>query len=70
LQIWQKYATDSIITSYILDLFEEFSKNTYYYAALCTTALPFISQVFSTTNTDAIVHAVSAHLYVKDQAFL
>lgn len=59
LQVWQKYAADSIITSYVLDIFEELAKNTFYYNALCATALPFISQVFSTANTDPIVHSVS-----------
>ncbi|KAI8338795.1 armadillo-type protein [Choanephora cucurbitarum] len=62
LQIWEKHASDSIITSYILDLFEEFAKNTYYYAALCKTALPFVSQVFSSPNTDPIVHASAIDL--------
>ncbi|KAI7889931.1 armadillo-type protein [Mucor mucedo] len=62
LQVWQKYASDSIITSYILDIFEELAKNTYYYPSLCATALPFINQVFSTTNTDPIVHASAVDL--------
>lgn len=59
LQIWQNHAADPIVASYILDLFEEFSKNTFYYPSLCSRALPFISHVFSTPNTDPTVFAVS-----------
>ncbi len=33
LQVWQKYGTDSIITSYVLDLFEELARNNFYYAS-------------------------------------
>ncbi|CAO3648112.1 unnamed protein product [Mucor hiemalis] len=62
LQVWQKYAADSIITSYILDIFEELAKNAHYYAALCATSLPFISQVFSTPDTDPIVHSSAVDL--------
>ncbi|CEP15960.1 hypothetical protein [Parasitella parasitica] len=62
LQIWQKYANDSIITSYILDLFEEFAKNEFYYNALCDKALPFISQVLSTPDTDPVVLASAIDL--------
>jgi hypothetical protein len=59
LQIWQKQAADSIITDYILELFEELSKNNAYYPALCNTALPFLRQVFTTPNTDPLIYAVS-----------
>ncbi|KAI8640342.1 armadillo-type protein [Parasitella parasitica] len=62
LQIWQNYADDSIITSYILDLFEEFAKNEFYYSSLCTKALPFISQVLSTPDTDPVVLASAIDL--------
>ncbi|GAA5804125.1 hypothetical protein HPULCUR_009611 [Helicostylum pulchrum] len=62
LQVWQKYASDSIITSYILDIFEEFAKNASYYPSLCTKALPFINQVFSTANTDPSVYASAVDL--------
>ncbi|GAN01450.1 importin-9 [Mucor ambiguus] len=62
LQIWQKYANDSIITSYILDLFDEFAKNKFYYPNLCSKALPFISQVLSTPDTDPIVYASAIDL--------
>ncbi|KAI8992357.1 armadillo-type protein, partial [Pilobolus umbonatus] len=62
LQIWQKYATDPIITSYILDIFEEFAKNNFYYSNLCRRALPFINQVFTTHNTDPIIYASAIDL--------
>jgi hypothetical protein len=66
LQVWQKYATDSIITSYVLDLFEELARNNFYYASLCRTALPFIRQVFATPNTDPVIQAVSTTpLYIS-----
>ncbi|KAI7903140.1 armadillo-type protein [Cokeromyces recurvatus] len=62
LQLWEKNATDSIITSYILDLFEEFAKNTFYYSSLCARALPFIGQVLSTANTNPIVYSSAVDL--------
>ncbi|KAI8368240.1 armadillo-type protein [Radiomyces spectabilis] len=52
LEIWKKFPSDSIITSYILDVFEDFAKNQLYYPALCARALPFISQVLTTPETD------------------
>ncbi|KAG1180299.1 hypothetical protein G6F70_000463 [Rhizopus microsporus] len=69
LQVWQKYASDSIITSYILDLFEELAKNSFYYAALCQTALPFIRQVFTTPNTDPVVQASAIDLLTAMTTF-
>ncbi|KAI8975506.1 armadillo-type protein [Mycotypha africana] len=62
LDVWQAYAADPIISSCILDLFEALAENTYYYHALCTRALPFINQVFSTPNTDVVIYASAIDL--------
>jgi hypothetical protein len=59
LDIWKKFPSDSIITSYVLDVFEEFAKNSLYYPSLCTRTLPVISEVFSTPNAEATILAVS-----------
>ncbi|KAI9258508.1 armadillo-type protein [Sporodiniella umbellata] len=69
LQVWQKYATDSIITSYILDLFEELAKNNYYYPSLCRTALPFIQQVFTAPNVGPIVQSSGIDLLTAMASF-
>ncbi|KAG1471470.1 hypothetical protein G6F56_002098 [Rhizopus delemar] len=69
LQVWQKYATDSIITSYVLDLFEELAKNNFYYPSLCRTALPFIRQVFTTPNTSPIVQSSGIDLLTAMVSF-
>ncbi|KAG1592125.1 hypothetical protein G6F48_002850 [Rhizopus delemar] len=69
LQVWQKYATDSIITSYVLDLFEELARNNFYYASLCRTALPFIRQVFTTPNTDPVIQASAIDLLTAMTSF-
>ncbi|KAI8336598.1 armadillo-type protein [Chlamydoabsidia padenii] len=62
LDIWKKFPSDSIITSYVLDVFEEFAKNTLYYPSLCTRSLPFISEVFSSTNAEPTVLASAIDL--------
>ena len=62
LQVWEKYAADSIITSYVLDLFEELAKNSFYYPALCSTSLPFIGQVFATPDIDPVVFSSAIDL--------
>ncbi|ORZ19612.1 armadillo-type protein [Absidia repens] len=62
LDIWKKFPSDSIITSYVLDVFEEFAKNTVYYPSLCTRSLPFINQVLNTANTEPTVLASAIDL--------
>lgn len=62
LEIWKKYANDHIITSFVLDLFEDFSKSQQYFPALASRALPFIDQVLKTAADSPLVLAVSDQL--------
>ncbi|KAI7871897.1 armadillo-type protein [Spinellus fusiger] len=62
LDIWKRFPSDSIITSYILDVFEEFAKNPHYAPALYVTALPFLTQVFTTPNADPSVYSSAVDL--------
>ncbi|KAI8066912.1 armadillo-type protein [Gongronella butleri] len=55
LDVWSKFASDSIIISYILDVFEEFAKNEHYFPSLCTRSLPFIAQTLARTDAEASV---------------
>ncbi|KAI7859526.1 armadillo-type protein [Circinella umbellata] len=59
LETWKKFPTDSIITSYILDLFESFAENPAYFPPLCARSFPFFDQVFKTPgNTPAVLASV------------
>ncbi|KAG0175607.1 Importin 9 [Apophysomyces sp. BC1015] len=62
LEIWKKFPSDSIITSYVLDVFEQFAKIPVYYPALCARALPFLNQVLTTPAADPIVYASAVDL--------
>ncbi|KAI9307964.1 armadillo-type protein [Cunninghamella echinulata] len=62
LDIWKKFPSDSIITSYVLDVFEEFAKNPLYFPSLCNRSLPFISQVLNTPDAEPIVYASAIDL--------
>ena len=59
LETWKKFPTDSIITSYILDLFESFAENPAYFPPLCARSFPFFDQVFKTPGNTPAVLAVS-----------
>ncbi|KAI9023057.1 armadillo-type protein [Phycomyces nitens] len=62
LDIWKRFPSDSIITSYILDVFEEFAKNPHYAPALYARTLPFLNQVFTATGTDPTVYSSAVDL--------
>lgn len=64
LDVWKRFPADSIITSYILDILEEFSRNANYFPALYTRLLPFLDQIFKTPSTDQAVLSVSPFFVV------
>ncbi|ORX54369.1 ARM repeat-containing protein [Hesseltinella vesiculosa] len=69
LDAWNKFSTDSIINSYILDIFEEFSKNEHYFPSLCNRALPFIAQVLTEANVEPTIKANAIDLLTAMIAF-